>query len=321
MWNDNIEISIITRMSNNNNSFSKMLRGNQNNLRANLTVMGNNQGKGGMSIGMMIALVIVGLLIVFYAYMTIKGYYSFMNNSPMLIQNTVSGETPSRIDSYRLPAPSDGRYGAEYTYSFWVYLKDSNFKGERTTSDSEDENYIDFRHIFHRGSGDVYQTVSEVSSRKNFPLLQSPGVWLYPNENKLNIRLNTYNSDRSTIYESCDVGNIPVNKWVHITLVLMGGSLDVYVNCNLKKRQKLAGVPKLNEGDLYINNYGGFNGYLSRFRYYNYAIDPFELDLICKMGPSENTPMDDLGAAAGKGQSYLSPNYWFNYNYPVYNLE
>lgn len=95
--------------------------------------------------------------------------------------------------------------------------------------------------------------------------------------------------------------------------------MDVYVNCNLKKRQKLAGVPKLNEGDLYINNYGGFNGYLSRFRYYNYAIDPFELDLICKMGPSENTPMDDLGSAAGKGQSYLSPSYWFNYNYPVYN--
>ena len=278
---------------------------------------GNGNSKGGMGLGMMIALVIVAVLIIFYAYMTIKGYYSFMNNSPMLVPNTIGGETSQRIEAYRLPAPSDGRYGTEYTYSFWVYLKDSNFKNDSASSSDSEE--INFRHIFHKGSGDVYQT--DDATKKNFPLLQSPGVWLYPNENKLNIRLNTFSSDRTTIYESCDVGNIPINKWVHITMVLMGGSMDVYVNCNLKKRQKLAGVPKLNEGDLYINNYGGFNGYLSRLRYYNYAIDPFELDLICKMGPSDNTPMDDLGKAAGKGQSYLSPNYWFNYNYPVYQLE
>ena len=150
----------------------------------------------------------------------------------------------------------------------------------------------------------------------NLPLLQSPGVWLYPNENKLNIRFNTYNNQNTSVYETCDVGNIPINKWVHISIILIGNSVDVYVNCNLKKRQTLSGVPKLNDGDLYLTQFGGFNGFLSRFRYYNYAIDPFELDLICKMGPSSNTPVQDLSSGGNGGVSYLSPNYWFNYAFP-----
>ena len=73
----------------------------------------------------------------------------------------------------------------------------------------------------------------------------------------------------------------------------------------------------MNDGDLYITQFGGFNGFLSRFRYYNYAIDPFELDLICKMGPSSTTPVQDLSSGGNGGVSYLSPNYWFNYAFPL----
>ncbi len=281
---------------------------NNNNLRF-------NKNSSSTLTGSTIVFIIIGVLILIYLYTTIRGYNNFMNNSPMLIRDTIDGTQASRIEGYRLPRPSDGKYGTEYTYSFWVYLKDSNFGSNMDVSceDSEDSGYgnLNFKHIFHKGSNDMYMGTGKSTSR-NLPLLQSPGFWLYPNSNKLNIRFNTYKN----VYETCDIGNIPINKWVHISIILIGSSVDVYVNCNLKKRQKLSGIPKINDGDLYVNNFGGFNGFLSRFRYYNYAIDPFELDLICKMGPSDNTPTPDLGTSAGKGLSYLSPNYWFNYGFP-----
>jgi Concanavalin A-like lectin/glucanases superfamily len=292
----------------------------------NIRNLGGNNGSGSGSTGMMgstlIIFLIIAVLIVVYLYITYRGYNNFVTNSPMIIRDTIDGSTPMRVDAYKLPSPSDGKYGMEYTYSFWIYLKDTNFNGATeggkgcTAEEGHSYDSLNFKHIFHKGSNDMYVGAGS-SKLRNLPLLQSPGVWLYPDTNKLNIRFNTYND----VYETCDVGNIPINKWVHISIILIGNSVDVYVNCNLKKRQKLSGLPKLNEGDLLINNFGGFGGFLSRFRYYNYAIDPFELDLICKMGPSESVPTTDLGASAGNGLSYLSPNYWFNYGFPMMTNE
>ena len=298
-----------------NNNLNKLYKNNIGN-------MGGNGSSGSMVGSTLIIFFIIAILIIAYLYVTYRGYNNFVTNSPMIIRDTVDGSTPMRVEAYKLPSPSDGKYGMEYTYSFWIYLKDTNFNGATeggkgcTSEEGHSYDSLNFKHIFHKGSNDMYVGAGS-SKLRNLPLLQSPGVWLYPDTNKLNIRFNTYND----VYETCDVGNIPINKWVHISIILIGNSVDVYVNCNLKKRQKLSGLPKLNEGDLLINNFGGFGGFLSRFRYYNYAIDPFELDLICKMGPSENIPMTDLGSSAGNGLSYLSPNYWFNYGFPTMSNE
>ena len=130
----------------------------------------------------------------------------------------------------------DNQYGTEYSYSFWIFMKDTNFD-----SSCDDTNYSAFKHVFHRGSYDY--------SSDHLPLLQNTGVWLYPNTNKFHIRFNTYQN----VTESCDVGNIPINAWVHVTILLIGNSVDVFINANLKKRQKLRGVPKLNYENLYIS--------------------------------------------------------------------
>ena len=94
--------------------------------------------------------------------------------------------------------------------------------------------------------------------------------------------MNTYNS----VKESCDIGNIPLNKWFHLTVMVIGKSLDVYINCNLKKRCKLKGIPKLNYGDIYINSWEGFDGLISNVRYWDRAIG-FQIKHICEEGPSK----------------------------------
>jgi hypothetical protein len=88
------------------------------------------------------------------------------------------------------------------------------------------------------------------------------------------------------IQETSEVTNLPLGKWVHVLLRLEGQYMDIYINGTLAKRKKLAGVPKQNNGSLYVCQNGGFNGYLSNLRYYSYALQPGEIINVVNQGPS-----------------------------------
>ena len=77
-----------------------------------------------------------------------------------------------------------------------THIEDSNFAGARGK---------EWKHIMHKGNS------------SGMPL-QAPGIWIYPSTNKLAINMNTYNS----VKESCDIGNIPLNKWFHLTVMVIG---------------------------------------------------------------------------------------------------
>ena len=258
------------------------------------------------------SIVLIGLavlLILFYLYSMIKGYNNFQTYSPYLIDGITDGTVAQKFSSFQLKPPSDSQYGTEFTYSFWIFLKDTNFSG--TSSGKCASTDLPLLHIFHKGSYDYITTGGTSDNKPYYPLLQMPGVWLYPNTNKLNIRFNTYDN----VVETSDIGNIPLNMWVNVVIVLIGGSIDVYVNGNLKKRTKLAGVPKINYGDFYTSNWGGFQGYLSRLRYFNYAIQPFMIDQLFNMGPSQSFATN-ITQGVTDPSAVLSANYWMTSGYP-----
>ena len=248
----------------------------------------------------LIITVIVGILILIYVIYTIRNYIYYKKSSPFLIQDTINASsTPMVINANKIMDSIDSQYGIELTYSFWSYINDSHCANNNGIN----------HHIFNKGSNDYSMSNTGNGPSGNYPLLQSPGVWLDSSENKLIIQFNTFNN----IAEYANIGNIPLNKWVNIAIILIGNSVDVYVNCNLKRRVTLSGVPKLNAGNLYIANWNGFNGYLSNFRYYNYALKPFQLDQICgSFQPSSVSPVQSLSTSA----AYLSPNYWMTTGYP-----
>lgn len=289
---------------------------NANNVAKNLT---NNSSNGSKKTFGIVLIIILAVIVLFFIYSQIKSYISYQKTSPYFIQGIHDATISKKIPGHLVKQPSDSQYGSEFTYSFWLYINDTNFTNLQSVSTCGNSGNPLMKHIFHKGSYDFYQNQSATSgsgqdmtkgdANYHYPILQSPGCWLYPGTNKLNIVFNTYDN----VVETADVGNIPLNMWVNITIVLIGNSVDVYVNCNLKKRQKLNGVPKLNYGDLYITNWNGFLGYLSRFRYFNYAIQPYMLDEICKMGPGNQMEQNNN---VGQGMANLSPNYWMTTGYP-----
>ena len=85
--------------------------------------------------------------------------------------------------------------------------------------------------------------------------------------------------------------------------------LDVYINGKLKRSHQLSGVPKQNNGDLWVNINGGYNGYLSKLKYYNRALNFTELETMVKDGPAKVITSD-----TGEIPPYLDDNWWFNNN-------
>ena len=259
-----------------------------------------------------LGIVMIGLaviIIIFFIYSTYIGYKNYQKYSPYLINGITDGTTPQKFSSNQIKASSDSQWGTEFTYSFWIFVKDVNFSSNSGASCTSE---LPMLHVFHKGSYD-YIPNGQTSETKSvyYPLLQMPGVWLYPNTNKLNIRFNTYEN----VVESADIGNIPLNMWVNVIIILIGSSVDVYVNGNLKKRTKLNGVPKINYGDLYTTNWGGFQGYLSRLRYFNNAIQPFMVDQIFQMGPSKEFATN-IAQGVTSPFAQLSNNYWLTTGYP-----
>lgn len=233
-----------------------------------------------LGIGVVILIV---FLVIYLLYSLISDFRSFSNNEPYLVEGTKVARTSKIIPANMIKPSVDGQYGIEFTYVMWIYVTDwGTFKPD------------EYKHVLHKGNGTAMP-------------LQSPGIWLYPMENKIAINMNTFYS----VKESCDVGNIPIGKWFHLAVVVIGKYIDVYINGRLKKRCEMKGVPKLNYGDLYMTQWGGFDGFLSKVRYFNYAISYPKLEQIIRDGPSKQ-PCTDTGTKP----PYLADDYWMTTGFP-----
>jgi len=272
---------------------------------------GKNNNKGIFNI---ILTIIVILLIGFFVYSSIKSYHSYNKTSPYLIDGILDGSIARQFNANKIMPSSDTAFGTEFTYSCWLYIKDTNFSsnGSSISSNCSNDSSFPLKHIFHKGSYDYVPNGGTTTNKISYPLLQMPGVWLYPNTNKLNIQFNTYEN----VIETADVGNIPLNMWVNLVIILIGGSVDIYINGNLKKRNKLKGVPKINYGDFYLTNWGGFQGYTSRLRYFNYSIQPFLVDQIFNLGPGSLFTQSNKTSNIDDPSAQLSPNYWMTTGFP-----
>jgi hypothetical protein len=229
-----------------------------------------------------IFIMLILFVIIYFFWILIRDFNETQSDEPWLVSTTKIAQNPMKIPGYIIKKSNDSQYGIEFTYAFWIYINNWVYKNG------------EYKHVFHKGNASAMP-------------LQAPGVWLYPRENKMAINMNTFES----VKESCNIGNIPIGKWFHITIVCIGKNLDVYINGRLKKRCALKGIPKQNFGDLYINSWNGFDGFLSKFRYFNYAIPYFKIEQMINDGPSK-APCIDTGAKP----PYFARDVWFTSGYP-----
>ena len=209
--------------------------------------------------------------------------------------------------------------GIEFTYSFWMFIE-SNLQNFQDT---------EYKHILHKGS--ITKMDDNASNRGIYAHNNCPGIYLYKGKDNvlddallddafptlsMLVRVNTYqnNFDKEQPYkyfEDIRVENIPIKKWIHIVVRSTSQNiLDVYINGKLVKRQRLSNVIKQNYDNLYVNMNGGFDGFMSNIKYYNYAIGTLEIDNVVKNGP--NLKMSKNNALNVSKPEYLSGDWYFS---------
>jgi hypothetical protein len=221
--------------------------------------------------------------------------YNIDDKTKTLIQN------PNVVGSMPISLSDNEKSGIEFSYTFYLHVHPSTFRTEEG-----------LLHIFHKG----YTT--------QFPLL-APGVYMRSETNTLRIYMNTYKTWNNYI----EVDNIPISKWVHVTIVCKDNSLEVYINGNLKRKLSFDGfAPYQNYEDIIcfsqrkltfkkvaiqslssdLTVFGPMKGMLSRLSYFSYALCYAEIQQLMNEGPS-NKMDSSLNADV---PPYLADTWWTN---------
>ena len=207
-------------------------------------------------------------LVVGVIYMIYKHIKDTVTNRPYLVKGEHNGTEYLKVPGTRI-RPS--KIGYEFTYSFWIYVNDWG------------HNFNKPKHIFH---------VGDENGRR-----VTPGVWLYPKTNNLMVRVDTYaNKERNMNPTNnmnavkkerpCDLVNIPVQRWMHVAVVMINKTIDIYLNGKLTRSCTLENVPKMNKGYVHICQNGGFSGKLCDLFYFNQAYSPGKIYSIYNSGPN-----------------------------------
>tara|TARA_B100001769_G_scaffold275319_1_gene277240 strand:- start:3955 stop:4932 length:978 start_codon:yes stop_codon:yes gene_type:complete len=273
-------------------------------------------------------LVILVFSFLFYVFSKIIIWILTPEESPYILkgmkdaqQQLIIPQRYSKKNSVPIYRSKNEYDGIEFTYSFWMYIKDVN-------------NLSRYSHVFNKGSKDINKDTGYGIVGPN----NAPGVYLYRgsketlssaftpadinNHNQhfptigMLVNMNIYNNtddplDSKKYYDEVHIDGIPIKKWVHVVIRLTGQNvLDVYINGTLSKRHKLTNVAKQNYDNVNINLNNGFYGNLSNLKYYNYAIGTFEINRLTSNGPNLKMA-DNLNINKAK-PSYLSREWYFN---------
>lgn len=158
--------------------------------------------------------------------------------------------------------------------SIWLYPKENKLMVRVSTMQDESNSGYD-RSIYPnyptvRASGGKYTIVNPYFLQKSPDRLMEPSEYASP----------TY---------VCDVTNIPLQRWVQISVVLWNRTLDIYVNGKLVRSCVLPGVPAhLPGSQIWIgasDRSNTFNGYISRLKYFNRACTAEEIYNMYLAGP------------------------------------
>jgi hypothetical protein len=190
-----------------------------------------------------------------------------------LQQGVVNGQNLTTIEASSLATNGTNAATNNFAYSIWFYVDDWNYR------------YGEPKVIYGRmgkssaaGSG----SINNING-----LDPCPAVVLGAIENNLTIALGCYPGldsvtsannipgQATSVVHTCNVANVPIQKWVNLLISVYGRTLDVYIDGKLVKTCLLPGIAMVNtNANVYITPKGGFSGWTSKFQYWAYSLNP-----------------------------------------------
>lgn len=205
------------------------------------------------------------VLILVFLLMLYLMYQYFTASKP--ITGTHPATTAITIDESKMEKTNNA---SNCTYSIWFYISDWNYR------------YGESKMIFERknNSGDL-------AISANLDALQ----------NNVNVDVLTYSTTDGTsagnynsqppapVLHQCSVDNVPLQRWVNLLISVYGRSMDIYIDGKLVRTCVLPGLADVSSNQpIKITSGGGFQGFTSKFRFYNTPSNPQQAWNIYKEG-------------------------------------
>jgi len=250
-----------------------------------------------------VLIVVIIFMILLRIGIYLVGYFSRPNENPYVVKGLLPGSNSVRVtqdpkisDSVTILRSNNQKTGIEFTWCIWLNISMIN-TGTQTA----------YQHIFNKGDNN-YGTdgIAQINN--------GPGMYLKTsNDPTLRVVMNTVSP--TTPVQTVDINNIPLKKWFHVILRMQNNLMDVYINGVVTQRVTFPYVPKQNYQDVYVcQNNGistGFSGNLSDLRYYDRALNIFQITNIVSAGPNLTTS-GLSSATANYGSTYLSSMWYTN---------
>ena len=254
-----------------------------------------------------LSLVLFGFLFLFRIGMILISSLLAPRSSPYLVKGMITGtesvriQQDSRTSSPLVNYSENQPTGLEFTYSVWLLFNSQKMDGK-------------YSHIFSKG---IDGNTNVIASTGITSLTNAPGLYVKGNDDgttTLRVYMDTFSKTGpiSNIDEqrtSMDISGVPYNKWVNVIIRAQNRILDVYVNGVLTQHKDLGYVPRQNFSDVFVCQNGGFSGKLSDLRYYDKAINVFEINGVVGWGPNLSTSPSSSGQTSTDA-TYLS-HFWY----------
>jgi len=230
------------------------------------------------ALSIVVMILIIVLLVIIWKYVL---------SDPFTLQSMQNGQTASTIAASSLATNGTGVPSSNFAYSIWFYINDWNYR------------YGEPKVIFGRMGSKSTNGSGSVSGING--LDPCPAVVLGAVENNLSVSLGCYPGANqepippatsststsststsstptpTTVLHTCNITNIPIQKWVNLTLSVYGRSMDLYIDGKLVRTCLLPGVASVNNNsNVYVTPAGGFDGWTSKFQYFPNSINPQE---------------------------------------------
>jgi hypothetical protein len=92
----------------------------------------------------------------------------------------------------------------------------------------------------------------------------------------------------------CDIENVPLSRWFHLVITVKDNTVEVYLDGKLIKTCSSKNVPIISKGNLYVTNFDGFDGMLTKFKIFPVFLSSKDVEKIFMRGPNNRNNLIDF---------------------------
>ena len=263
---------------------------------------------GNRSLIIMAVIIIIVSIVLYYLY---KFLFRSKQNGELttIIPSQIPATTSPDISKTKFPAPYEG---GDYSVSFWMYISSFNVNRNKR------------KHIFEICGNSFSTLLVGLGAYKNTLMVRThskdpgnpmegfqaapasappaPAETTPPNaadmargdgsltQKDVTAIFASHPTDDGIINSTvmCDAPDVDLQRWVHVTVVLSGRTIDVYIDGKLQRSCVTKSYYKVDPTGVRLRllDNGGFDGYLAGVHVTNSALNPGQIYRMYSNGPT-----------------------------------